>query len=285
MSDYYSSMPVRTSRESGDIQNVLVAGWESSTSAIIAIKVDTSGKVYVVGSDFDIRNLDSSQDSVLICGNDGSSTNPPISVDASGNVNVNIVSGAGGYQYQDNVASTGAYGTVALGLDAANSKLQMIAVDSTGRPQVDIAAQTLTAVKISKDVNANTETNPIFVKLTDIAQGGEVHEYDTSAGIGKGLTANHEYILTPAGGKTLMLKQVLFSASGAMKAEVQVGPLLGLVTKAVGFNSSANLMNTIVFDPPIELTEAGAGQRVRVIVTNRDNQAQDLYTTIMGVER
>ena len=280
MADYYSSMPVRTSRESGDFQNVLIAGLEGLN--VRSIKVDTGGQVYVIASDFDIRNISEAQDSILIHGSDGSSTNPPISVDSNGYINVNIISGAGGYQYQDNVSSTGAYGNVILGIDAGNSKLQMVAVDSTGRPLVDIAVQSLAALKISKDANANSESNPIYVKVTDVVEGGEVHEYDTTAGVGKGLPANHDYPVT--GGKTLMLKSVLFSASGAMKAEVQVGPIGSLVTKAVGFNSTANLMGQIVFDPPIEVPSTSTGT-VRVIVTNRDNASQDLYSTVMGVER
>ena len=68
-----------------------------------------------------------------------------------------------------------------------------------------------------------------------------------------------------------------------MKVEVQIetGSATGVfITKAVAFNSTAN--------PNIDITLSKyaaipAGARVRVIRTNKDNQSQDVYSTIIGI--
>lgn len=152
------------------------------------------------------------------------------------------------------------------------------AIDGSGNGQVDLAAVSVTAVPVSKDGSANAETNPIFVQVVNgVVSGTEVHDYDTAAAVAKGATSNHDYTVT---GTTFLLHSVEFASSGAMKAEIQTGPLAGLTTVAVGFTSSATPMNQIDFDPPVEVPATGTGT-VRVIRTNR-NRAQDLYSTIIG---
>jgi hypothetical protein len=235
-----------------------------------------------------------------------------------------ITGGGGGYQYQDGDAEASVYGNALLGGDGSNLQLVLVnaagrlqvdvvaalpagansigtvgldagsnivgkvyitdgvedaGVDASNNLQVNINAVGVTAIPISKDSNANSETNPIYVKTVDAQIGGEIHDYDVATAIAKGATSNHDYVVTS--GTTLLLKRVDFSGSGALKAEVQVGPSGSPVTKAVGFTSSAKLMDNIEFNPPIEIT---AGDIVRIIRTNRDNQAQDLYSTIQGTE-
>lgn len=73
-----------------------------------------------------------------------------------------------------------------------------IAIDASGNVAIDIAAQTLTALAISKDSSANSETNPIWVQLTENAITNEIHDYDTAASVGAGATSNHDY--TASGG-------------------------------------------------------------------------------------
>src|SRR5262249_31596273 len=95
-------------------------------------------------------------------------------------------------------------------------------------------------------------------------------------------SSNHDYTVTA--GKTLHLTQIEASASGKAKIEVEVET--GVATNTftsyfVQFNSTA--------DPnmSLELTNSisvAAGVRVRVVRTNKDNQAQDLYSTICGYE-
>lgn len=153
-------------------------------------------------------------------------------------------------------------------------------IDGSGFGQVDIASQSLTALKISKDANANSETNPIFVKLTDTAVSGvEVHDFDQAVAVASAGTSNHDYTVT---GTTMFLKSVIVSASGKCKFEIQVGALASLATVAVGFlNGAEGDTKQVNFEPAIEVPVTGTGT-IRVIRTNRQNQAQDLYSTIIG---
>ena len=154
-------------------------------------------------------------------------------------------------------------------------------IDGSGFGQVDIAAQSLTAVKISKDANANSETNPIWVKVTDTVSGAEQHDYDTAAAVASDASSNHDYTVTAT--KTFLLKSVIAAASGAMKIEIQVGPVASLATVAVAFTNAADLTEQIVFDPPVEVPDTSTGT-IRVIRTNRENKAMDVYSTIIGSE-
>ena len=298
MADFESSLPVRT-----------------LDPIELQVKTKTGTSLSVTATDFDIRDLLYSQDSVQIWANtakDGSGTDYIPIVNSDGRLEVVVASGGGGYQYQDGDSNSGAYGMVAMGDDGSN--LQFLAVDVNGRLQVQVAvalpvgsntigkvyitdgvedvavdinnnlqvnlnAVGVTAVPISANALANSLTNPIYVKLTEQTQAGEVHDYDTAVDVAKDGTDNHDY--TVSSGATLLLNRVLFSASGAMKVTVQVGPVGSLTTVAVGFTSSANPMDRIVFDPPVEIT---SGDIVRVARFNRDNQAMDVYSTIMGSE-
>ena len=74
------------------------------------------------------------------------------------------------------------------------------------------------------------------------------------------------------------------SASGLMKAEVQISPDgVAFTTKWVGFNSTATPNIDINLDEMVFL-ESGTGAKIRVICTNLDKKAMDLYSTISGTE-
>jgi len=160
---------------------------------------------------------------------------------------------------------------------------QRLAIDSAGLAQVDVAAHALTnanALPISKDNAANTVINPIFVQQVNTAiTSDEVHDYDTGVAIASDATSNHDYTVT---GTTFLLRSVIFSGSGAVKAEIQVGPVAGLVTKAVGFlTGRQGDTQQLDFQPPIEVPVTGTGT-IRVIRTNRQGAAADVYSTIIG---
>lgn len=155
-------------------------------------------------------------------------------------------------------------------------------IDGSGHGQIDIAAVSVTAIPVSRDGNANSDTNPLFVQVVSGATiGTEIHDYDTASAVAKDASDNHDYTVTAA--KTLLLKRVLASASGSMKIEIQTGPVAGLTTVAVAFSSPANPVSQVVFDPPVEVSDTSTGT-VRVIRRNDDNQAMDVYSTIMGTE-
>jgi hypothetical protein len=155
-------------------------------------------------------------------------------------------------------------------------------VDADGQLQVDVltapAVRTITkasdSIQISKDSNVNSSSNPIYVYNTsDVVSTTEIHDYATTVD-----TGNNDYTVT---GTTFLLKSVIFAASGGMKAEIQVGPIGTLVSKAVGFIPHQGGTEQLFFDPPIEVPVTSTGT-VRVIMTNREGSAQSVYSTIIG---
>lgn len=125
------------------------------------------------------------------------------------------------------------------------------------------------------------ETNPVPVAIVGNVLGTEINDYNTTASVAASGSDNHDYSITAS--TTFRLHKVLASGSGKMKVEVQVGPVAGLATKAVGFSSTSNPNIELTFDPPIEVDDASTGT-IRVIRTNREGSAQDVYSTILGQE-
>lgn len=170
-------------------------------------------------------------------------------------------------------------------LTDATTDSQRLAINASGEAQVDVAAHALTnanALPVSKDNSANSETNPIFVQTVNTAVSGEeVHDYDTASAVAADGTSNHDYTVA---GTTFFLKSVVFSGSGSVKAEIQTGPLASLATVAVGFlNGRQGDTQQIFFDPPVEVPVTSTGT-VRVIRTNRQGSATDVYSTIIGYD-
>lgn len=199
-------------------------------------------------------------------------TTQPVSIAATVNVDI-----------QDSWAGLTGAGTEAgvLRVTIANDSTGLLSVDDNGSSltvdasDLDIRNLNLTddAVKISANSTANSVSNPIYVSFTTAAITGEVHNYLDST------TVNHDYTVT----NTMLLKQVSFACSGGGKVELQVGPVATLVTKWVGFISKQGGVISQTFDPPIEVPSTSTGT-VRLIRTNRESSAQDLYSTIIGID-
>lgn len=148
----------------------------------------------------------------------------------------------------------------------ANNNLQVIAAANSG---VDIGDVTVN----------NAETNPVPVYMTSgAASGSEVNDYDTTAAVAASASDNHDYTVANT---TFLLKQITFAASGKMKVELQTGPVASLATKGVWFISTANPSFTIDFAQPIEVPSTSTGT-VRLIRTNLESSAMDVYSTIIG---
>lgn len=160
----------------------------------------------------------------------------------------------------------------------ATTDSQRLAIDSSGHAQVDLAAVSVTAVPVSKDGSANSEANPIWVQpVSGGVSGTEVHDYKTATP-GADASDNHDYTVT---GTTFLLKSVIFAGSGGVKAEIQTGPVASLATVAVGFIARQGGVEQLDFNPPVEVPVTSTGT-VRVIVTNRQGAAMDVYSTIIG---
>lgn len=218
--------------------------------------VNVNGTVTVTATDLDIRDLTHVSDSVKI--GDGTDF---LAIDASGNIGV---TDAGGSLTVD--------GTVTI-QDGGN----VITVDAT---DLDIRDLTLAAdaIKISGNSTANSATNPIFVQEVNAVVTGEVNSYSTATVAGAG-TSNHDYTVTT----TMKLSSIIVSSSGALKGELQVGPVASLVSKAVVFIPKQGGSQQIFFDPAIEVPSTSTGT-VRIIRTNRESSSNDVYSTIIGID-
>jgi len=218
-----------------------------------ALYVTVSGDVNVTATDLDIRDITSTQDSIEVLQN----THDDL------NANVNI-------QVGDADVANGN----PVPISDAGGSLTVDAVDLDIRP-LTLAED---SVKVSANTSANSETNPIYVQVATAISGNEVHSYDTSAAVASDTADNHDYTVT---GTTFLLRSVIAAFSGSGKVEVQTGPVATLATRAVAFVSKEGGHVQLDFNPPIEVPVTSTGT-VRVIRTNRQGQAQDVYSTIIG---
>lgn len=176
---------------------------------------------------------------------------------------------------------TNAAGASAVNIQDGGNSITVDGTVTVTATDLDIRDLTLAqdSVKVSANTSANSATNPIFVQTVNTAITGEVHSYDTTAAVAAGASDNHDYTVVTH----FKLKSVKFSNSGGMKVEIQYGPIASLVTAAVGFIPLAGGTEEITFDPPIEVPTTGTGT-VRVIRTNRNFVAVDVYSTIVGID-
>lgn len=289
----------------------------TTTSGSLNVNL-TNTSIVVTATDLDIRDLSDAQDKVAIGdGTDTLAINPDGSINITDNsgsltvdgtvelgattlaalesITVENGSGASAVNIQDGGNSITVDGAVTVSatdldirdIDNATDDIlvygfdgtdnQKIKTDAAGELQVDVL--TLPLVQVSKDTNPNSSSNPIFVQTVDTGTSNdEVHDYNTATPSADS-SSNHDYTVVNT---TFVLKQVEVSGSGAFKFEVQVGPVASLVTKAVGFSTGrAGDTKILTFNPPIEVAATGTGT-IRIIRTNRENQAVDVYSTIMG---
>lgn len=148
----------------------------------------------------------------------------------------------------------------------------------TGTFQTNMAQVAGTATSVNTG-NADAGTQRV-VLATDqpnvpvIDNLVEIPQYNTASAV----AANASSTQTYSPGSTVYLDGVDASASGQMKVEIQYGTTGGETTKVVLFTSKGNLVATWRLPHPIQITNT---MSVKVIRTNTDNQAMDVYSTIL----
>lgn len=260
MADYDSSLPIRSEADGTD-ERVHVKIVDGSTPSQRAT-VDTDGNVHVE-----------------MHGNDPAGTDRVVRTSELG-----ALTPDGVYDGSDNT-KPGNVGLVASSRDAAPGDT----TQTERLTSVTDSGGTVRALDVSlhdEDGEPYSQSNPLPVSLEE-SEGDEVHDYNTASTVAKDATSNHDYVV--ADGETFLFSGVLAAASGKMKIEIQIGdgddPEV-FATKAVRFNSTANPnCDADFFNKAIEVVGTANGTTVRIIRTNLDNQAQDLYTTIIGVTR
>lgn len=134
-----------------------------------------------------------------------------------------------------------------------------------------------------EDGEPYSSTNPVPVSIEE-SEGDEICDYDTAVAVVKDATDNHDYTVTAL--KTFIGARIWATASGKMKIEVQLedAPAAGTYTTfAVAFNSTSTPNINMPLDNICGKQVAGA--IIRIIRTNLDNQSQDLYSTLSGIEK
>lgn len=124
---------------------------------------------------------------------------------------------------------------------------------------------------------AFSSANPLPVEFFENDE--ELYDYSTAAAVAADATSNHDYVTTGA----FKLKEAMISGSGRVKAELQIetGVAAGTYnTVGVKFSSAANPNMDFKFQKGINVA---SGVTVRIIRTNLDKQAQDLYSTVVGI--
>lgn len=259
MSDYKSGLPVRTEADGTDerLQTKIVDSQNPDTQQMV---VDSDGNAHIEVH----GNKPTTGSDVALQLSEEGRPNP-----------------RGDYEATDNTKPASS-ALIAHERNASKSEThqnkRISAIDSSVNSDV-------TALDVAiRDESGNpyTQNNPLPVSLEE-SEGVEVAEPDQSVGIASDASANHNYTVTAT--KTLVIDSVWCTASGRARFELQIENGVGLgtfATVAWAFNSTAN--------PNVDLVvrkrkTVAAGIIVRVVKTNRDNQPQDLYTTLYGVEK
>ena len=225
----------------------------------------------------------------------------PLLTDAEGRLQVDVIGGGGGgTEYVEDAVAVTATGPAILAerddvlagitpIEGDWSKLYVnangalwVTVDgSVAVTATDLDIRDLTHVSDSVSIGDGTDTlavntdGSINVNLVSASIGGEVHNYDTAATVASDATDTHTYTAT---GGTFLWKSAIWSGSGNVKAELQDNA----VTFAVGFlTGRQGDTKQLFFDPPVEVTDTQAASIIR---TNRQGQATDVYSSIIGIQ-
>lgn len=165
-------------------------------------------------------------------------------------------------------------------VDASGSSVSVsntVDVSATDLDIRDLSAATDSVSAHLKDEAgvAFSAANPLPVVIASDAEGDEICDYKTTASVASDATVNHDYTVTAA--KTFLGEEAWASASGEIKVEL----LVNGAVKFVGFSSASNKNVRI---PLKKILKGQATEAIRIAITNLENQAQDVYSTLLGLE-
>lgn len=258
MADYDSGLPIRTEADGTD-ERVHVKIVDGTNPAVNQTEVDSDKNLHV---EVHGNRADDAADVALELSEQGKPN------------------GRGDYHVDDN-SEPNSSGVVA-GIRSANN----LATDQTEHiTSIEDSGGTVRALDISLHDEAGeaySANNPLPVSFEE-SEGDEVVDYNTSSSVAADATTDHDYTVTAL--KTFVGSELWVSGSGKLKVEVKLetAPLAGTYnTVFVGFNSTA-WPNVRI--PLAKIVKQAAGAIIRLTITNRDNQPQDLYSTLVGVEK
>lgn len=259
MADYDSGLPIRTEADGTD-ERVHVKIVDGTNPAVNQTEVDSDSNLHI---EVHGNRADDAADIVLRLSELGAT----------------VIDGL--YEADDNSDPS----NIALVAHTRNDT--PADTQSTERlTSIEDSAGAVRALDISlhdEDGEPYTENNPLPVTLEE-SEGDEIVDYNTSAAVAKDAVVTHDYTVTAL--KTFVGSEAWISGSGKLKAEIQIED--GLASDSydtiyTAFNSTAEPNIRIPLQKIVKQVIAGA--IVRIEITNRDNQAMDVYSTLLGVEK
>lgn len=163
-------------------------------------------------------------------------------------------------------------GTSAVTVNADNG-LEVHLNNTLDVTATDLDIRDLTSASDSVTV-ANTVGAPIYVNVVDGVGGTNTVDYQTTASVAKNASTTHTFGVS---GGTFRGGHLHISGSGKLKVEVKSGVAASETTKGVYFNSTAD--PNIKVPWPVEVVDT---HNILLVITNKDGQPQDVYTTIIG---
>ena len=257
MADQDTGLPIRSEADGAD-ERVHVKIVDGTGTAVNQMTVDSDKNAHVEAH-----------------GNDPAGIDRVIKTSEDGSTDVDGVYNASANTEPANI------GVVAQERNAAASDTRQTQQITGKRGTVDTTVVSMDVSLHDEDGNAYTSNNPIPVSLEE-SEGDEICDYQTSATVIKNASATHDY--TVSGSMTFIGDRAWISGSGKLKVEIQVQDPgeETFSTKWVGFNSTANPNVDIDF---AKIMKVPTGDIVRLKITNLDNQPQDLYSTLVGIEK
>lgn len=178
---------------------------------------------------------------------------------------------------------------IALGQTTMSASLPVTIATNQSNLNVVVAtalpagSNTIGNVNLFQGGTANSNTNPIFVSVTNSTPGTPVAYYNATASIAVNATdITSQYTITTS--KILSVKKVFVSSSVRMRADFSISANGStFVVIASLFTPTGGGVATFDTDE-IAISESGTGSVVRVTFTNEDTKAASGYATIIGVE-
>jgi hypothetical protein len=168
-------------------------------------------------------------------------------------------------------------GTDDLAINADGSLNAVVSATDLDIRDLDAGQDSVAAHLKDADGNAFSASNPLPVEFFEAAE--ELYSYSEGSAIAANASSEHEYTTTDE----FKLKEVMASGSGKMRAELQIETAAAsgvFNTVMVKFNSTANPNILFTFQKGLNVA---SGAKVKLVRTNLDKQAQNLYSAIIGI--
>lgn len=257
MADQNTGLPIRTEADGTD-ERVHVKIVDGTNPAVNQTEVDSDKNLHVEAH-----------------GNDPAGIDRVIKTSEDGSTDIDGVYNASSNTEPANI------GVVTQERNAASSDIRQTQQITGKRGTVDTTVVSMDVSLHDENGNKYDANNPLPVTLEE-NEGDEICDYQTSASIAKTNSTQHDYTVSNA--KTFIGDRLWVSGSGKLKVQLQIQDT-GEETFSVkwtAFNSTANPNIDIDFAKRLKVP---GGDIIRVLITNLDNQPQDVYSTIIGIEK